>query len=75
MLCRIQRFQAQLNRTIEDKSLQQQKLLETHEAAETVQAELRTALGSISPLELEVDKLAFLSQGLCEMSEGSGHVQ
>ena len=75
MLCRIQRFQAQLNRTIEDKSLQQQKLSEAQEAVESVQAELRTAQEAISPLELEVDKLAFLSQGLCEMSGGSGHVQ
>ena len=75
MLCRIQRLQAQLNRTIEDKSLQQQKLLETQEASETVQAELRSAQETISPLELEVDKLAFLSQGLCEMSGNSEHVQ
>ena len=75
ILCRIQRFQAQLNRGIEDKTLQQQKLLETQETADLVETELRTAQEAISPLEVEVDNLAFLSQDLCEMSGGSGHVQ
>lgn len=71
MFCRIQRFQAQLNRTTEDKSLQQQKLLETQHAADTVQAELQIVQEAIVPLCLEVDKLAFLSQGLCEMTGNS----
>jgi hypothetical protein len=68
MCCRIQRYRAQLDRAIEDKALQQTKFMEASQAAKTVHDELLTVQAAISPLELEVDKLVFLSQGLCEMT-------
>jgi peptidoglycan hydrolase CwlO-like protein len=62
------RLQAQHKRTMEDKKVQQNNLSETQQAAESIQAELQNIQDKILPLELEVDKLSFLSQGLLEIS-------
>lgn len=61
----------QLNRTIEDRSVQQEKLLELQKAADTVQVELRSVQAELLPLDVEVDKLTYLNLGLCEMTGDS----
>lgn len=66
--CRVQRLQAQLSRTIEDRNIQQTKLEASQHASSELQAELLMVQEALSPLELEVEKLTFLAQGLSEMA-------
>jgi septal ring factor EnvC (AmiA/AmiB activator) len=59
-------MQSQLERLDKAKVVQQDKLRTTQQLSGEVKAELSSVQAALSPLELEVDKLSFLMQGLAE---------